>query len=151
VRVGEKEDISIEDRPEVGQLLLLCDTILTGTFASDALDALGVASCLYWSVDLAFAATKTLRGEAAIVAIEWPPYPELERARRSRCVPIAVVCDTLTDTDVRELTSRGAAVVVTLARLGDARDAFAQVIEYLETWRPVLAAERAPFEAPQVA
>jgi hypothetical protein len=132
--------MSTEGRAVAGQLLLLCDTVLTGTFASDALEALGVASCLYWSVELAFAATKTLLDEAAIAAIEWPPYPELEKARTMRCVPIAVVCGSLTDAEVWELTSRGAAVIVTLPRLGDARAAFTQVIDYLETFRPALAA-----------
>jgi hypothetical protein len=127
------------------QLLLYCDSVLTGTFVSDALEALDVPSCVYTSIDVAFAATETLLGEAVILPVEWPPYAELDRARRSDRAPVVVVCAELTQAEVGELTRHGAAVVVTLPQLGDARPVISQVIEYLETWRPsLLAAHGSP-------
>jgi hypothetical protein len=104
------------DGPFEGEtLVLFCDTPLTGSSASDALASLGVTSRIHLS--------------AAGVPAEWPAHGGLERASRSGELPIVVVRDQPTDSELAELMRRGAAAVVVLAELGDAPAAFTRTIE----------------------
>jgi hypothetical protein len=106
------------DGPLEGEtLVLFCDTPLTGSIASYALASLGVTPRIHLS--------------AAAVPVEWPPHGGLERASRSGELPIVVVRDQPAASELAELMRRGAAAVVVLAELRDARAVFARTIEVL--------------------
>jgi hypothetical protein len=104
--------------PFVGEtLVLFCDMPVTVSIASDALASLGVTPRIHLS--------------AAAVPFEWPPHGGLERASRAGELPIVVVRDQPTDSELAELMRRGAVAVVVLAEPRDAGAVFARTIEVL--------------------